>query len=265
VERWLLLHVPTAVLGLLFVVVAVGASLAALGIVRRTTRGWAIEPSNDVAGFIISLVGVLYGVLLAFVVVAVWERFDEANGAADHEAETVLALYRDASAFADDAPGVRGALAGYARSVVVDEWPVMASSQEDHELTDAAMADVFRAYRGVTLSDPREELFLEGSLNRLDELTEARRARVFASVSHVAAPMWTLVLAGAAITIGFACFFTVPSFGAHCAMVSAVAVLIGLTLFLIVSLDYPFTGDLAVGADAMQDAIREFVHLDATR
>jgi hypothetical protein len=49
-----------------------------------------LEQHNDVAGFII---GVLYAVLLAFVVVVTWQNFDRAEQIATHEAEVVEALY----------------------------------------------------------------------------------------------------------------------------------------------------------------------------
>jgi hypothetical protein len=45
-------------------------------------------------------------------------------------------------------------------------------------------------------------------------------------------------------------------------MVSSLAAMMTVLLFLIISLDLPYSGDLAVGPTAMQDAISEFDDLD---
>ena len=65
---------------------------------------------------------------------------------------------------------------------------------------------------------------------------------------------------GGVITIGFTYFFCISHFGAHILMVAALSTMIALTLFVILSLDLPFSGDLRVTSAAMENAIREFSH-----
>lgn len=262
-DRFLVLHVPSVLLGTLFVLVAVAASVGGLWFVRNRTEPELLKSHNDVAGFIIAVVGVLYGVLLAFVVVVVWERFDEAGAIADREADLVLALYRDAAAFQPESSDLRASIRSYARSVIEDEWPAMAMSQRDDERTDATVVALLAAYRSVGPGPPQDQVFLEGSVERIGEIAEARRARILASSSQLPGPMWVLVLVGSAIMIGFTYFFAVPSFPAHALMVAALSAMIALTIFLLVSLTFPFTGDVAVSATAMREAIEEFLHLDA--
>ena len=52
---------------------------------------------NDVAGFIIAIVGVIYAVLLAFIAVSTWENFNKAQDAAELEANMVDNLYVDSA------------------------------------------------------------------------------------------------------------------------------------------------------------------------
>ena len=73
----------------------------------------------------IAVVGVIYAVLLAFVVVIVWEDFGSADTTANNEADAVGNLYRDAIGIG----GVQGrrletAVQAYAMSVVDTEWPL---------------------------------------------------------------------------------------------------------------------------------------------
>jgi hypothetical protein len=51
-----------------------------------------LEQHNEVAGFIIAVIGGLYAVLLAFVVISVWEQFDAAQTDASREANHVEML-----------------------------------------------------------------------------------------------------------------------------------------------------------------------------
>lgn len=254
---------PSGVLCALLVVLVVGASLAGLWLVRRSTELESLSAHNDVAGFIIAVVGVVYGVMLAFVVVIVWERFDAADEIADREATLVEALYRDAAALTGHVPALRSQLRSYARSVVEDEWPAMASSQDESERTDEAMAGVFSAYRSVDPANPNYQIYLDAAIGRLDDLAEARRARISASSSQLPQPLWVLVLVGGLIVVAFTYFFAVSSFRAHGLMVAALAAMIALTVFLIVSLTFPYSGDLAVAPDGMRDTLTEFAHLDA--
>ena len=48
-----------------------------------------LKLNNEVAGFKFSVIGVLYAVLLAFLVIAVWENYNATNTAIRNEAKAV--------------------------------------------------------------------------------------------------------------------------------------------------------------------------------
>ncbi|MGH7883711.1 MAG: DUF4239 domain-containing protein, partial [Candidatus Dormibacteraceae bacterium] len=126
-ERFLLVHVPGILLGFLIVGVVVAASLAGLFLVRRRVALATLEQHNDVAGFIIAVIGGLYAVLLAFVVISVWDQFEAARADASREADLVGLLYADAIFFPGHAVSIRTDLRAYAQSVVDDDWKEMSS------------------------------------------------------------------------------------------------------------------------------------------
>src|SRR3954466_1137542 len=128
-EKFLLVNVPTLLLAVLTVTVALGLSISGLLLVRRSVALSTLEGHNDVAGFIIAVVGVLYAVLLAFVVVVTWEEFGSAERVATEEAQQVSGLYRDAEVFGAQGAAAQHALEAYANSVVHQEWPSMADHQ----------------------------------------------------------------------------------------------------------------------------------------
>src|SRR4028118_1337023 len=83
--------VATAVYGVLTVRAGALVAGAGLGAAPRRVPAPLRREHNDVAGFIYAVVGVIYAVLLALVVIAVWEEHEaakatvreEANGLAD--------------------------------------------------------------------------------------------------------------------------------------------------------------------------------------
>jgi hypothetical protein len=261
-QRYLLLQVPAPLLAAFFVVVIVGAALGGMWVVRRHTDVQSLEAHKEVAGFLIAVLGALYSVLLAFVVVAMWEAFEEADRVAQSEADQLVSLYRDANAFSDDREDLRTSIRGYADSVVDEEWPSMAEDQREAPETDLALARLFDGYRAVEPQGAAEEVFLRNDLDRLDDVTEARRERIAAAATELPRPLWNVLIAGCVITVGFSLLFPVKSALVQGVMVGALGALTALMLFLVVSLDLPFTGDLAVEPDAMREAIAEFDDLD---
>ena len=84
---------PLWVLGLLALLLT---ALAMCGpfLVRRYVTLERLTTNNEVAGFKFATLGVLYAVLLAFAVILVWERFNDAEHAVAAEAGSAATLYR---------------------------------------------------------------------------------------------------------------------------------------------------------------------------
>ena len=84
-------------------VIIVGGSLLltllAVVVVRRFVPHQALARHNDVAGFVYATMGVTYAVVLALVVIAVWENYTETKHLADQEASSLGALIRMADGF----------------------------------------------------------------------------------------------------------------------------------------------------------------------
>jgi len=76
---------PMWVLSLL-VLLLTALAMAGPFFVRRQVALERLTVNNEVAGFKFATIGVLYAVLLAFVVVVVWERFNDAEHAVAREA-----------------------------------------------------------------------------------------------------------------------------------------------------------------------------------
>ncbi len=125
------------------IVIVGGFVLIALSIgylVSKFTSREVRMAHNDRAGFILAVIGVVYAVLLAFVAIGVWERFQGAEARTYEEAGAIATVYRDAGSFPGGAK-LRAMLRTYVYSIIYDEWPQMRRGERSpisNELLEAA-------------------------------------------------------------------------------------------------------------------------------
>ena len=101
-------------------------ALAGLEVVQRLVPATSRQPHNDVAGFIYAALGVIYAVLIALVVIAVWEEYEAASVTVEQEANAAADIFW----LADRLPEPRDThiqelVRSYAEEVVHREWPLM--------------------------------------------------------------------------------------------------------------------------------------------
>src|SRR5579863_6470682 len=117
------------------------APTAVAMVAQALIRGWVgvdrLTKNNEIAGFKFATVGVIYAVLLAFSVIVVWEKFNDAENAVADEAGAAAALFHYVEGNEPEAQAVRIALTNYMKAAVDKEWPEMALESESREVTHA--------------------------------------------------------------------------------------------------------------------------------
>jgi len=110
------------------IIIGGGTLLAMLGpaLVRRYVALDRLTINNEIAGFKFATVGVLYAVLLAFVIIVVWEKFSAAEANVVHEAGAAENLYRLSQGLGDfSGADLRKTMATYLKAAISDDWPAM--------------------------------------------------------------------------------------------------------------------------------------------
>lgn len=225
-------------------------ALAMLGpfLVRKRYTLSFLTKNNEIAGFKFATVGVIYAVLLAFAIVAVWDRFTEAELFVMKEAGASATIWRISTGDTPEAVATRAALSDYLVAVVEDEWPRMAKGEESSE----ARQKLEKLYQAsLRLVDNRPQAIGVEIMHELGTLTENRRSRLHHSMGAVPTPLWVMLTVGALITIGFTFFFGTENIRAQSLMTGALASIIFLGLFIIVAYDHPFIGEVSVAPDAL--------------
>src|ERR671914_2619939 len=106
------------------------AALAGLELVQRLVPATSRQPHNDVAGFIYAALGVIYAVLIALVVIAVWEEYDAASVTVEQEANATAEIFWLGNRLPEPEGSHLQELArSYAQEVSHKEWPLMEQGQ----------------------------------------------------------------------------------------------------------------------------------------
>ncbi|MEY9872359.1 hypothetical protein ABH931_001833 [Streptacidiphilus sp. MAP12-33] len=210
------------------------------------------ESHNDVAGFIFAAVGVMYAVLLAFVVIAVWQNLDSARQTTFKEADALAGVYW----ISRELPLPMGSqlehnTLEYARTVQDTEWPLMSqhrSSPQATQLVYAMRSEVL----GFTPADARQQVLFEHAVTHVEDLASERRARLTEVDDSVPPILWVALIAGGLLTVGFTYLFGLSNTVAHGLMVLTLTALVVVSLLLVKEMDFPFTGVTRVEPTAFE-------------
>jgi hypothetical protein len=231
------------------------AAVAGTFLIRRRLPSAVLRSSHDVSAAILSVIGTLYAVVLAFTVVIVWEHYSDAGSAAEREGTDLGDLWRLAGAFDPvDGDRVNRALVVYARAVVDREWPAMVNGRSDPE-TWKAMDALWSTYRSMVPRTAVQQIAYSESIRRLDELSDSRRLRLHSLAADVPFLMWLLLIVGGVVVVGFCFLFAPESVGVHALMVGLLAAMIAANLCLVSEFDNPFDGWPRIEADVMRSQL----------
>lgn len=242
----------TILLALVFIGGSVVLALFGLVHVRRRVPLEVQMEQNEVAGFFIAVLGVVYGVLLAFAVIVVWEEYQDAKLTAEREANSLADVYHLATGLSDPTrASLHEAALAYARVVIDDEWAVMASGRESTAAW-VRLEVLWSLVRQYEPSGPREQAIQAELLSRMNDLGDDRRLRLLEARDGIPGLIWTVLIGGELMTVIFTYFFGLKNFRAQLAMTALYVASIGFVLFLVAAIDYPFAGVVHVKPEAME-------------
>lgn len=246
--EWLLTHMTWWEIAILFVVVPMFVFSAGLLLVRAR-YGWeALTSNNEEGGVIFAVIGTIYAIFLAFLVVLSWQNLGDADKTVSDESATLLALYRDTQAFNTQVgPVLRAQLRDYTQSVISDEWPTMAKGEES-PVASKKLDTLWTTF--VSNENAASGAAFSEAYARLNELAKDRQLRILSASAAISGYFWAFLLLGGALIIAFTYVFGMKNLKVQMGMTAVLTFTIGASLFLVVTLDHPYTGDVKVEPDA---------------
>jgi len=172
---------------------------------RRILHGRVQEGHNDVLVPIFLNAGVLFAVLLGFMVVAVWESYDAAKSNTATEAAALVPLYRATIALPKEAGDrMREISRDYVHQVIEDEWATQAATGQGSSKARKEMGNMFRAFGDGTISGQIKKDFpfiCTVLMQSVNEVTNDRNKRNVQANEEVPTVMWFAIMGSAFVIV----------------------------------------------------------------
>jgi len=237
----------------LFIGAIVVAAVAGGLLFHRFVPNAMLAEHNEIAGFVFAVVGVVYAVLLAFFAIGVWERFEASEQRTYDEAARLTVVYRKADLF-PQAHRLRAEIKHYTQLVVDREWNEMQHGGHDPQSRVLIETIAFEV-RHLPVRDMAQQNVHAAMVGSLDDALVDRDYRISLSTLGVNGFLWAILVAGAVATIFFAYLFAYRSRWSLITIVGLLAFTLGLVLYLIAAVDYPFRGEIRVAPEAFVHAL----------
>jgi hypothetical protein len=241
-------ELPNWLFGVLTVTVTVAISLGGLCL----TRKWVgrvhgdRHSHNEVVGFYLSAVCVFYGITLGLIAVATWQAHTDVETKVGEEAAAVGALFRDVTSFPEpNRAEMQADLRRYARQVIDVAWPLQRRGivPEEEGVTLGILQSHLTNFDPVT--EGQKAIYAE-AFHKFNQVAELRGRRLQSVREGLPGPLWTVVFAGAFLSIALTWFFDMRSQRMHFWMTIILAALLGLLIYQLAALDNPFRGEISV-------------------
>jgi hypothetical protein len=220
---------------------AIHAGVAALA------TGHRIKSFKTVSSSMLPVLGIIFGLFVAFTAAQVWNDNDHATATVNREASALRSAILFAAAF----PGqgetkLLGLIRGYIQATTAVEWPLMEHREASLKAPPDQLIDALQLVLSLPAGSPGAQTAQHEITIALETALDARRQRIIVSRAEVNLVKWlSLYLQAACVMLAIALV--------HCddRLASLTAIFLFATgaaaaVLLIAAHDRPFIGQLAI-------------------
>jgi hypothetical protein len=200
----------------------------------------------------LSPLGVIFGLLVAFIAAQVWGDVEHARVAVDREASALRSAVLLAGAFPGEIDShLRDLVRHHVDDAVSQEWPRMADQSATIRDVSPSLASALQLAIALEPKTPGQITAQKELIATLEGALEARRQRIIFSRSSVNWVKWTCVFAQAFFLIVAIALVHSENRGASAAAIAIFTTGFAVSVLLIASHDCPFTGQISIKPDVL--------------
>jgi hypothetical protein len=221
--------------------------LAAVVFVSRWRFGRSLKAATP---GILSPLGTIAGLLIAFLAVRVWTNIDHTTAAMTQQGSAI----RQSVLLADTLPAetraaVRADIKTYMNYINATDWPAMVRGNASSRPLPPGLTDAIRALLGFVPTTPGQHIAQERGIIALEDALAARRDLVHLSEQSIAPIQWIVIFALDVLILLVLAVVHMDSRSASAASMLALSTAFAVTLILLMIYDRPFaTGGITLQA-----------------
>lgn len=247
--RELLNSIPESLITLIVVLVVVLMTLGGLALVCRFLPGWRTTTSVEGVIGIAAMVMTLFALVLAFVVVNLYDDYTSAGTDVTDEANALGAVVQDSRTFSPRAQdSIDRAVGRYVVEVRSREFRKLADGSTDPRAQQfvSGVTDAVQAYSPVT---PAQSAFYRAAADQINSFLSERENRLDKASTIIPPPLLILLIFLGITTIAISLLITTGHLGVDVTLVATVALVVSAGFMTAVILQYPYSGSIAVSSD----------------
>jgi hypothetical protein len=200
--------------------------------------------------------GIIFGLLVGFIAVQVWNDFDRAKVAVASEASALRGVMLLAENFPEEQKSrLRALINRHIEEAVKQEWPAMAEQRATLATLPHTLMEALQVALTLKAADDNQRTAQREMVSALERALDARRQRIVISQSSVNSVKWAAILLQGLIAL-IAIAMVHSDNRLTCAIaLTMFATGIAASVLLIATYTRPFTGDISVGPELLQQVI----------
>jgi hypothetical protein len=235
--------------------VALLAGLAA-HVTRRFTEKEGRAANNESAGQVFTIVGGLHAVLIAFVLIGLFDSVGAARDTSYQEANSLVATVWAGNELPPATSArIRELAVSYAHQAINTEWSQMAAGGPVNTAGWNTIIEMQQTISDAQTTSTWQDSRKAEASTQLLSVYQNRQQRLNDATSGVSAVIWFALIIGSLLSLGLPLLFGGPKVRAHILIVSTMAAALAVLLFAIYQLQNPFAGGASIGPDAFQSAL----------
>ncbi|MES2836179.1 MAG: hypothetical protein V4667_01535 [Bacteroidota bacterium] len=242
-----MLQMPPFLLFVLIVFFSALFTTVCTYVFRKYVRLNILRSHNEVTGFLYLSIASFYALLLSFVMLLVWEQYNEAHSNMSKEGSSAMNLYQDIKHYPDtvESKKLMTVYLNFVYNVVDEEFPSMEMMKQSRK-TPESFNKVFYVMEHLNPKTPFQIQLVSQMFSHLSELSMYRGLRTSSIDAEIPSPIWLPIIFGALITFLCSLLLDIEHSKMHILLNAMLGVFVGAFIFIIILLDHPFTGELGV-------------------
>jgi hypothetical protein len=231
----------------------VGLELAIRRFVDPATR----QRATTTAAVTLQVTATIYAILIGFVIVDEYTQLRSTQQQVSDKASALASVFENSRGIHEpDGEQIRAATLAYARSFSTNSFPALRHHATPDAPTTQALAHLLQVVHATQPVSPAEIASYNATLTALNSALTTRERLIGAARSTVPdALVWLLFVVGI-VVMAVATSLDTQHRGSHLLILSALALVIWLTLALVVSMDYAFGGVIHINDSPIVTFVR---------
>lgn len=218
-------------------------------------RGWAAA-FKAISPVTLTPLAVIFGLLVGFLTNQVWNDAAGASAAVTREAGALRTLVILAERLdRAERESILAMVRAHVRSAVQEEWPAMADHRADWRTMALDDSTALEVILTLPSQSPAVQQVQSALVSALRDAQQARRERIVISQSYINPVKWAVLVVLAVLLLSTIAMIHCDNRLASLLSMLVFATGVSACLTLIASHNHPFTGEISMGPQLLQQAL----------